>query len=202
MPSAASGDPNGCRRYTFVAVAGQLTGYNVTFPIPDPNLDKHQIKCHDRGVLENAEALKEKLRGAGMRITAPRLAVLAAVHHGRHLPADAVADVAREHLGSLSRQAVYDNLYALLEVGLIRRIEPANAPALYEARVGDNHHHLVCTYCGRIEDVDCVVGHRPCLQPSATHGFVLREAEVVFWGICPACQNKTNVSLSSKIESP
>jgi Fur family transcriptional regulator, stress-responsive regulator len=132
--------------------------------------------------------LKERLRSAKMRVTAPRLAVLAAVHHGGHLHADAIAVMARERLGSLSRQSVYDNLHALLEAGLVRRIEPANAPALYEARTGDNHHHLVCRRCGRIEDVDCVVGHRPCLEPSASHGFQIDEAEVLFWGICPDCQ--------------
>ncbi len=126
-----------------------------------------------------------------MRITSPRLAVLAAVYHGGHFNADVIAAIAREHIGSLSRQAVYDNLYALLDAGLIRRIEPANAPALYEARVGDNHHHLVCTDCGRVEDVDCVVGHRPCLEPVTTHGFLLAEAEVLFWGVCPTCQSKT-----------
>lgn len=130
----------------------------------------------------------EKLRSAGLRVTSPRLAVLAAVHDGGHLDADAVTVIARQHLGSLSRQAVYDNLHALLEAGLVRRIEPANAPALYEARVGDNHHHLICRKCGRVEDVDCVIGHRLCLEPSATHGFLVEEAEVTFWGICPACQ--------------
>jgi Fur family transcriptional regulator, stress-responsive regulator len=123
-----------------------------------------------------------------MRVTAPRLAVLAAVHDGGHLNADAVAVVARERIGSLSRQAVYDNLHALLEAGLVRRIEPANAPALYEARVGDNHHHLICVHCGRIEDVDCAVGRRPCLEPSSDHGFHVVEAEVTFWGVCPACR--------------
>ena len=138
------------------------------------------------------EMLKEKLQSAGMRVTAPRLAVLAAVHLGGHLDADAVTVVARERLGSLSRQAVYDNLHALLEAGLVRRIEPANAPALYEVRVGDNHHHLVCKHCGRIEDVDCVVGHKPCLEPGTTHGFIIGEAEVTFWGICPACQNRVS----------
>jgi len=140
-------------------------------------------------VQANTEMLKERLRAVGMRITAPRLAVLSAVHEGGHLTADAVAIDARERLGSLSTQAVYDNLHALLEAGLLRRIEPGDAPALYEARVGDNHHHLVCRHCGRIEDVDCVVGHRPCLEPSATHGFVLTEAEVTFWGVCPTCQS-------------
>jgi Fur family ferric uptake transcriptional regulator len=134
------------------------------------------------------EYLKERIRAAGMRVTAPRLAVLAAVHNGAHLNADEIMVIARERLGSLSRQSVYDNLYALLDAGLVRRIEPANAPALYEARVGDNHHHLVCRECGRIEDVDCVVGHRPCLEPVTTHGFELDEAEVTFWGYCPACK--------------
>ncbi len=142
-------------------------------------------------MVANAELLKETLRSAGMRVTAPRLAVLAAVHHGGHLDADAITAVARERLGSLSRQAVYDNLHALLEAGLVRRIEPANAPALYEARVGDNHHHLVCRQCGWIEDVDCVVGHRPCLEPVTTNGFSIEEAEVTFWGICATCQNRS-----------
>lgn len=124
-----------------------------------------------------------------MRITSPRLAVLTAVHGGGHLNADAITALARQRLGSLSRQAVYDNLHALLDAGLVRRIEPADAPALYEARVGDNHHHLVCRHCGLVEDVDCVVGHRPCLEPATTHGFLISEAEVTFWGLCPACQN-------------
>jgi Fur family transcriptional regulator, stress-responsive regulator len=143
----------------------------------------------------DAEKLKERLRSVGMRITSPRLAVLAAVHRGGHLDADAIATVARERLGSLSRQAVYDNLHALVEAGLVRRIEPASAPALYEARVGDNHHHLVCQQCGLVEDVDCVVGQRPCLEPSKTHGFRIVEAEVVFWGVCPACQDTVSLSL-------
>ena len=138
---------------------------------------------------ENLEALKERLRSAGMRITAPRLAVLAAVCGGGHLDADAAAAAARQRLGSLSRQAVYDNLHALLEAGLVRRIQPASSPALYEARVGDNHHHLVCTRCGRVEDTDCVVGRRPCLEPGAAYGFRIEEAEVTFRGVCPACQS-------------
>ncbi|MES2462222.1 MAG: Fur family transcriptional regulator [Armatimonadota bacterium] len=137
----------------------------------------------------SAEMLKERLRSVGMRITAPRLAVLAAVHGGGHLNAENIGVAARERLGALSLQAVYDNLHALVEVGLVRRIEPANAPALFEARVGDNHHHLVCRHCGRIEDVDCVVGHRPCLEPSDSQGFVIEEAEVLFWGVCPSCQS-------------
>jgi Fe2+ or Zn2+ uptake regulation protein len=153
-------------------------------------------------MLANAEMLKEKLRSVGMRITAPRLAVLTAVHHGGHLNADAVTVAARERLGTLSRQAVYDNLHALLDAGLVRRIEPANGPALYEVRVGDNHHHLVCAHCGRVEDVDCVVGHRPCLEPSATHGFQIVEAEVTFWGLCPTCQTVSETGVQSPEGSP
>jgi Fur family ferric uptake transcriptional regulator len=137
----------------------------------------------------NTDLLKETLRRGGMRITAPRLAVLSAVYQGGHLDADAITVAARERLGTLSRQAVYDNLHALQVAGLVRRIEPADAPALYEARVGDNHHHLVCRRCGRVEDVDCVVGHRPCLEPVTTNGFQIDEAEVIFWGICPACRD-------------
>lgn len=144
-------------------------------------------------MLASPEMLKEKLRSAGMRITSPRLAVLAAVYRGGHLSADAIAVEAGKRLGTLSHQAVYDNLHALLEAGLVRRIEPANAPALYEARVGDNHHHLICSQCGRIEDVDCILGRRPCLEPAATHGFVILEAEVTFWGICPGCQSSASV---------
>lgn len=154
-------------------------------------------------MLADVETLKSRLRTVGMRVTAPRLAVLSAVHHGGHLSADAIAIAARERLGSLSQQAVYDNLHALVEAGLVRRIEPANAPALYEARVGDNHHHLVCRNCGRIEDVDCVVGRRPCLEPSTTHGFQIDEAEVLFWGLCPDCQNAVpRNSFESEPESP
>jgi Fe2+ or Zn2+ uptake regulation protein len=140
-------------------------------------------------MLANPDTLKERLHAAGMHITAPRLAVLAAVYNGGHLTADSIAIVARERLGALSLQAVYDNLHALLKAGLVRRIQPGDAPALYEARVGDNHHHLVCRTCGRIEDVDCVVGRRPCLEPVETLGFHLVEAEVTFWGFCPACQS-------------
>jgi Fur family ferric uptake transcriptional regulator len=95
--------------------------------------------------------------------------------------------VARERLGSLSTQAVYDILRAFTEAGLVRRIEPAGSPALYETRVGDNHHHVVCRVCGTVGDVDCAVGERPCLTPSDAHGFVLDEAEITFWGLCPAC---------------
>jgi len=129
-----------------------------------------------------------RLRTANLRVTAPRLAVLAALPPGRHLDVETVAATARERLGSLSTQAVYDILRALAAAGLVRRIQPAGGPARFETRTGDNHHHLVCRACGATADVDCAVGAAPCLQPSTTAGFAIDEAEVTFWGTCPDCQ--------------
>jgi Fur family ferric uptake transcriptional regulator len=132
--------------------------------------------------------LRQTLRAAGLRVTAPRLAVLRSVQgEGRHRDVEAITAAARARLGALSTQAVYDNLHTLEEAGLIRRIQPSGHPARFEARVGDNHHHIVCRRCGLTADVDCAVGAAPCLEPSADHGFVVQEAEVVFWGICPQC---------------
>lgn len=133
------------------------------------------------------EHLAAALRAAGMRLTAPRLAVLAEVWRHPHADVDSIAAAVREKLGSVSTQAVYDVLRALTEADLVRRIEPAGSPARFEARVGDNHHHIVCRYCGSIEDVDCAVGARPCLEASDARGYVIDEAEVTYWGICPAC---------------
>lgn len=133
--------------------------------------------------------LQELLRRAGLRVTAPRLAVLMAVlTEGPHRDAEAIADSARKRLGALSTQSVYDNLHVLEAAGLIRRIQPSGHPALYEMRVGDNHHHIVCRRCGVTADVDCTVGAAPCLEPSVDHGFIVQEAEVIFWGLCPQCQ--------------
>lgn len=129
------------------------------------------------------------LRTAGLRVTAPRLAVLGALARDAHLTADMITVGARARLGALSIQAVYDNLEVFLAAGLIRRIEPAGSPARYELRVGDNHHHLVCRSCGAVADTDCLHGERPCLTPSDAHGFAIDEAEVTFWGLCPACQD-------------
>ncbi len=124
-------------------------------------------------------------------MTAQRLAVLASLGQKTfHKTAESVATLARKRLGTLSTQAVYDNLAALVEAGLVRRIEPPGSAALYELRVGDNHHHLICRACGETHDVDCVTGVAPCLQPSAAHRFLIDEAEVIFWGLCPACQKK------------
>ena len=133
---------------------------------------------------------EELLRERGLRVTKPRLAVLDILAEGGHLEVDDIARRARTRLDSVSTQAVYDVLGALTRAGLARRLEPAGSPARYEARVGDNHHHIVCRGCGEIADVDCVVGERPCLTPAAGHGFELDEAEVTFWGLCPACTQR------------
>jgi Fur family transcriptional regulator, stress-responsive regulator len=130
----------------------------------------------------------ELLRSAGLRVTRPRLAVLDVLRDGGHLEVDEIAHRVRSRLDSVSTQAVYDVLGALSRAGLARRIEPAGSPALYEARVGDNHHHLVCRGCGVIADVDCAVGRAPCLDANNAHGFEVDEAEVTFWGLCPGCQ--------------
>lgn len=131
--------------------------------------------------------VEEALRARGLRVTRPRLAVIAALEHAPHADTDTVAELARTSLGAVSIQAVYDVLRALTDAGLVRRIEPAGSPARYELRIGDNHHHVVCRSCGAIADVDCAVGEAPCLDPSESHGFVVDEAEVTYWGLCPAC---------------
>jgi Fur family transcriptional regulator, stress-responsive regulator len=131
---------------------------------------------------------EHQLRAVGLRVTRPRLAVLDVLAEHPHADADAIATGARAVHPSLSPQAVYGVLKALVAAGLARRIEPAGGPALYELRVGDNHHHLVCRSCGAVADVDCAVGAAPCLAPSDTAGYVVDEAEVVFWGLCPTCR--------------
>ncbi|GHE96955.1 transcriptional repressor [Streptomyces griseoluteus] len=128
-----------------------------------------------------------ELRGAGLRVTAARVALLETVRAGDHLGAEAIAAQVRERVGHISVQAVYEALHALTAVGLIRRIEPAGSAARFEGRVGDNHHHAVCRSCGAVADVDCAVGHAPCLTASDDRGFVLDEAEVVYWGVCSDC---------------
>lgn len=128
------------------------------------------------------------LRSRGVRITASRVAVLAAVENSPHIDADTVADVVRDRLGAVSTQAVYDALSLFTRLGLVRRIKPSGSSALYETRVDDNHHHMMCRGCSMIVDVDCPVEAPPCLVPDATHGFVIDEAEVIYWGFCPSCQ--------------
>lgn len=123
-----------------------------------------------------------------MRVTAQRLAVLRAVLGAGHLTADAVADCARAEVGAISLQAVYDTLGVLVEVGLVRRLQPAGSPVVYESRVRDNHHHVICRTCGSIADVDCVVGPAPCLTADDSRGYEIDEAEVFYWGTCPDCR--------------
>ncbi|MGY2130304.1 Fur family transcriptional regulator [Blastococcus sp. SYSU DS0617] len=131
-----------------------------------------------------------RLREAGLRVTRPRLAVLDVLSAHPHADADTLVTGARAQHPTLSPQTVYGVLDALVTVGLARRIEPAGAPALFELRVGDNHHHLVCRSCGAVADVDCAVGAAPCLTPADAAGFVVDEAEVVFWGLCGPCQGR------------
>jgi Fur family ferric uptake transcriptional regulator len=134
-----------------------------------------------------ATELEQVLRGASLRVTRPRVAVLGAVYDHPHADTDAIVGVVREDLGEVSTQAVYDVLRALTGAGLLRRIEPAGSVARYESRVADNHHHVVCRSCGAIADVDCAVGDTPCLIANDDHGYVIDEAEVVYWGLCPDC---------------
>lgn len=129
----------------------------------------------------------EELRGAGLRVTAARVALLETVRDGDHLDAEAIATGVRDRVGHISLQAVYEALYALTAAGLVRRIEPAGSPARFEGRIGDNHHHIVCRSCGVVADVDCAVGHAPCLTAADDLGFTIDEAEVVYWGLCPDC---------------
>ncbi len=138
----------------------------------------------------------ELLRERGLRVTAQRLAVLRAVSAEPHVTADAVAAGVRADVGSISLQAVYDALGVLVDAELVRRIEPAGSPALFEARVSDNHHHLICRTCGQVSDVDCAVGTAPCLTAADDHGYQIDEAEVVYWGQCPTC------SANEALETP
>jgi len=134
-----------------------------------------------------ATDVEQRLRDAGLRVTKQRTAVLCAVIDQPHSDTNSIIDAARRIVPDVSHQAVYDVLRALTSAGLLRCIEPAGSVARYEARTGDNHHHLVCRTCGAIVDVDCAIGHPPCLAPADDHGFVIDEAEIVYWGSCPAC---------------
>jgi Fur family ferric uptake transcriptional regulator len=135
--------------------------------------------------------IERTLRSADLRVTRPRVAVLAAVYERPHADTDSIIDAVRDDVGEVSHQAVYDVLRALTAAGLVRRIQPSGSVARYEARVRDNHHHVVCRSCGAIADVDCAVGDAPCLEPSdpdgALEGFSIDEAEVIYWGLCPDC---------------
>jgi Fur family ferric uptake transcriptional regulator len=130
---------------------------------------------------------EQMLRDASLRVTRQRVAVLGVVHQHAHSDTATIVDLVRGDVGDVSVQAVYDVLHVLTDAGLLRRIEPAGSVARYEARVGDNHHHVVCRSCGAIADVDCAVGHTPCLTASTHRDFVIDEAEVVYWGTCGPC---------------
>ncbi len=134
-----------------------------------------------------AHDVEASLRAAGLRVTDTRRAVFSALHGAAHIAAEPLFDRVRESLPGTSKQSVYNALGDFVEAGIARRIEPAGQAGLYELRVGDNHHHLVCTQCGRVEDVDCVTGAAPCLHPSDTRGFAVHTAEVTFWGVCARC---------------
>jgi len=127
------------------------------------------------------------LRAAGLRVTRPRLAVLAALRERPHADTDSIIALVRAQVADVSHQAVYDILRALTSAGLVRRIQPMGSVARYETRTGDNHHHVVCRECGAISDVDCAVGHAPCLTASDSSDFLIDEAEVIYWGRCPRC---------------
>jgi Fe2+ or Zn2+ uptake regulation protein len=134
------------------------------------------------------------LREADLRVTRPRVAVLTAVHEHPHADTDSIIGAVRQDHVAVSHQAVYDVLRVLTAAGLVRRIEPSGSVARYEARVGDNHHHVVCRSCGAIADVDCAVGSTPCLTASDDNGYAIDEAEVVYWGLCPACAPATSAA--------
>lgn len=134
---------------------------------------------------------EHQLRDAGLRVTRPRVAVLQAVEAHPHANTDTVLGAVHEIRPEVSRQAVYDALRALTHAGVLRSIQPAGSLARYEARVGDNHHHLVCRECGVVVDVDCTKGEAPCLHAPENHGFAIDEAEVIYWGLCPACSATT-----------
>jgi Fur family ferric uptake transcriptional regulator len=137
--------------------------------------------------MDRGSDIERQLRAAGLRVTVQRVAVLTAVSRHPHADTSSIIDAARASIPDLSHQAVYDALRTLTGAGLLRCIEPAGTVARYEARTGDNHHHLICRSCGVIADVECAIGHAPCLAPADGQGFVVDEAEVVYWGRCPAC---------------
>ena len=153
-------------------------------------------RLRNSGKVPSTPDYAAQLRNAELRVTRPRVTVLEVVHARPHAATETVFDAVRAVLPGVSRQAVYDVLHALTDAGLIRRIQPSGSVALYESRVGDNHHHVVCRSCGVVADVDCAVGEAPCLTPSAHNGFGLDEAEVIYWGLCPDCS--TTQSLRSQ----
>jgi Fur family transcriptional regulator, stress-responsive regulator len=152
--------------------------------------------------VHNLPQVEQSLRDAALRITKPRKAVLSVVHAHPHADTETIIAATREQLGKVSHQAVYDVLRVLTEAGLVRRFEPAGSVARYEARVGDNHHHVVCRSCGVVDDVDCAVGDAPCLTASNDAGYAIDEAEVVYWGLCPACRPAPDRPIAHRSPAP
>ena len=142
--------------------------------------------------------LHEKLHARGLSATAQRLAVFRAVMASPHATADTVLSLVRADIGTVSRQSVYDALTLFVEQGMLRRIQPVGSPALYEGRVGANHHHVICRLCGHVADVDCAVGETPCLTAATDHGFVIDEAEVAYWGLCAQCQLERHAHVAAQ----
>ena len=173
-----------------------MTGPGVPSSDGTPDLYWFQTMVNTRSVPTPSE-LERLLRGVSLRVTRPRMAVLSAVYEHPHADTDSIIRVAREDLGGVSHQAVYDVLRALTGAGLLRCIQPSGSVARYEARVGDNHHHVVCRSCGVIADVDCAVGAAPCLTAAEDHGFVIDEAEVIYWARCADC-----VATNGTVTSP
>lgn len=156
---------------------------------PGPKLELFQKTTYSTYVSTSHADL---LRAADLRVTAPRLAVLAEVEAHQHATAESIRQAVRDRLGTVSTQAVYDVLHALTRARILRRIEPTGSAGRYEVYRGDNHHHVVCRACGAIHDVPCAVGRAPCLDASNDHGFAIEAAEVIYWGTCPACQAKNS----------
>jgi Fe2+ or Zn2+ uptake regulation protein len=176
-----------------LSLCGNLHNYAVSRFV---NLNDSR-KWARLGAMPKSPGFERILRDAALRVTRPRLAVLAAVHGNPHADTDSIVGVVREELTGVSRQAIYDVLRALTRAGLVRRIQPAGSVARYEARVGDNHHHVVCRSCGVIADADCAVGDAPCLTASDDHGFAIDEAEVIYWGLCHDCSTRAVSSTAS-----
>ena len=152
--------------------------------------------------MPDAADLERVLRAAGLRVTRPRLAVLDAVHAHPHVDTETLIGAARARLGAVSHQAVYDVLRILTDRGLVRRIQPQGSVARYEARVGDNHYHLVCRSCGAIGDVDSATGEAPCLTPPGDEGFLVDTAEVIYWGRCRSCATSPATSSAPDRDAP
>jgi Fur family transcriptional regulator, stress-responsive regulator len=188
LPAAAGAPPSSGQFGPEWAVLAGHSGRNRPPDESGPILDSFQKADKTRGVA-TASDFERMVRGVGLRVTRPRVAVLSAVHGHPHADTDSIIGFVRADLGDVSHQAVYDVLRALTDAGLLRRIQPMGSVARYEARIADNHHHVVCRSCGAIADVDCAVGDTPCLTAADDSGFEIDEAEVVYWGRCPACQS-------------